>query len=167
METFSCVETHVKKPHTQLTCVTCNLLAKTSELTCIYAVSTSTRMHATALGKAYNFTCRMQSNYLQSPGEFTRGMIVLPAIAGILPVIARISASNCGWFAAKLYVFCTQENAIFHASGGRCCLSSSCKITSKRRAMLKETYMRLQSFPVYSARGACHVDARVFTCLFI
>ena len=65
---------HVKRPHTQLTCVTCNLPVKTGKFTRVYAASTSRRIHANylqrhviLLGYSGNFTsnfkCRTKANF--------------------------------------------------------------------------------------------------------
>ena len=40
---------HVKRPHTQFTCVTCSLSVKTGKFTRVYAANTSHRIHANCL----------------------------------------------------------------------------------------------------------------------
>ena len=66
---------HVKRPHTQFTCVTCSLPVKTGEFTRGYAASTSRRLHASYLQphvilpehNGYfrgNFTCGTHANLL-------------------------------------------------------------------------------------------------------
>ena len=76
---FTCKMTHVKKPHTQFTCVTCSLPVETGKFTYFYAASTSRRIHAIARNKARRLRvtspagCRL--TYLHFVGEFTRGVI--------------------------------------------------------------------------------------------
>ena len=79
--------------YVQLTC-------KTGKFTCIYAASTSRRIHASARNKArklrVNSPAVCKLTYLQFASEFTRGVIaVLAAIAGIF-------ANNCGWFGQQI-----------------------------------------------------------------
>ena len=45
---------HVKKPHTQFTCVTCSLPVATGEFTRVYVASTSHRIHANCLQRRVN-----------------------------------------------------------------------------------------------------------------
>ena len=59
----------IKRPHTQFTCVTCSLLVKTGNFTCVYAASTSRRnLHMHVILPEYsryftvNFTCGTHAN---------------------------------------------------------------------------------------------------------
>ena len=116
---FTFGETHVKRPHTQFTCVTCSLRVKTGKLTCSYAASTSRGIHAIARYRTRKSrvtspaACRL--TYLQFAGEFTRSVIAdclqlqvfLGAIAGILPVIVRVLLSTILMFLpATCMYFC-------------------------------------------------------------
>ena len=62
--------------------------------------------------------------------------------------------------------FCLQKQEILHASRGQICTSSACKITCKMPVVFRYIYMRLQAIRVYSARGACRLNAGKFTCFY-
>ena len=122
-------KTHVKRPHTQFTCVTCSLPVKTSTLTCFYAASTSRRVHAIAGNRARKLRvvpsagCRL--TYLQFLGEFTQTVIVdCQQLQGILCATASILACDCACFFAcvssyfwlRLVGIFTYKSSVFHAN---------------------------------------------------
>ena len=91
---FKCGETHIKRPHTQCTCVTCGFSVKTSKFSGNYAASPWITIHATACNKACKLKVTSRAGcsltYLQL-------QVFLPAISGTFPC-------DCGCFACKLRV---------------------------------------------------------------
>ena len=69
LEIYTVKLARVKRPHTQLTCVTCSLPGKTGKFTCAYAASTSRRIHANYLRPRVNLS--KHSGYFTS--NFTCG----------------------------------------------------------------------------------------------
>ena len=93
-------ELHVKRPHTQFTCVTFSLNVKTGKFTRVYAANTSRRIHANCLQPQLNlpeyngyftsnftcgthkffpdycaiFTCFCRQNYMQLGGKNIRNL---------------------------------------------------------------------------------------------
>ena len=70
---ISTCASQLKRPHTQITCVTCSLPVKTGKITRVYAARTSRRIHANCLQphislpehNGYftgNFTCRAHAS---------------------------------------------------------------------------------------------------------
>ena len=98
--------------------------------------STSRGIHEIALKKASKLQvtslagCRL--TYLQFAGEFTRGVIadclqlqvILCGIAVVFTCDSSVLPANCRYFRL-------QKQAILHASRGRICISSECKIPVK------------------------------------
>ena len=121
--------THVKRLHTQLTCVTCSVPVKTGSYTYFSATSSSRRIHAIAFNKARKLPvtslARCKLTYLQFAGEFTRVVIAdcLP-LQVFLPAFAGIFTSDCGYS-------CLQEQAILDARRVKFCMSSASKIAGK------------------------------------
>ena len=105
-ENFTSGATLVNKTHTQFTCVTRSLPVKTVNFNCIYAASTSRKIHATARHKATKLQVTSRSgcklNYMKFPGEITSGVIA------VLLTIAANFANNYGCFARKLSIFLLQ-----------------------------------------------------------
>ena len=78
---FTC-SSQVKRPHTQVTCVTCSLPVKTVKFTCVEAASSSRRIHANCLQAHVNlpeyhghftgnFTCGTHAKLPASEGKNT------------------------------------------------------------------------------------------------
>ena len=81
--------------------------------------------------------------------------------------LAGIVTCDSSVFACKLHVFLPAEAGNFACySRGQICMSSTCKITCKMHVIFRYIYMRLQAIRVYSARGACRLDAGKFTCFY-
>ena len=140
---LTCGKTHIKRRHTQFTCVTCSLPVITGNFTCFYAASTSRRIYALALNKARELQvtssagCRL--TYVQFAGEFSRGVIAdFLQLQVILFAIAGIFACDCGgifacvwrifslatlvFLPANCIYFCLQKQAVLHASRGQICM---------------------------------------------
>ena len=120
---------HIKQPHTQFSCVTCNLLEKQVKSPAS-TLSPSRRIHAIARNKARKLRVTslagLRLSYLQFAGEFTSGVIAdYPQLRVFLPEIASV-------FACKWMYFYLQKHATLQASHGQICLSSACKITCKK-----------------------------------
>ena len=104
--------TLVKRPHRQFTYVTCSVPVKTVKFTCIYAASTSCRIHATAPCKACKLRVTspagFKQTYLQLTWEVTCGvMAVLSAITGIFGCnFGCFCQQNACSFASKVRQFC-------------------------------------------------------------
>ena len=108
---FTREATHVKRPHTIFTRVTCIVLVKTVKFTCFYAASTSRRIHATAPSEARKLRltstagCRLV--YLQFAGEFTLGVMAdCQQLRVFLFTNAGIFVCNCGFFSCDCRCFC-------------------------------------------------------------
>ena len=91
-----------KKPHTQFNCV---FMQFTCKFTCIYAASTSCRIHVTESNKAPKLrvtsSARCRLTYLQFACEFNRGVI-----AHCLLAIACFFGCDFGCFCLQIaYVF--------------------------------------------------------------
>ena len=105
----------VKRPHTQFTCVTCNLPVKTGKFTRVYPASASRRLHANCLQPHVNlpehkgyftgdFIC---GTYANLPATGMQNCLLLqtkiPALAGKntcqtqakVPAIAGKDTCNC------------------------------------------------------------------------
>ena len=67
--------THLKRPRTQITCVTCISTVKTDKFTCFYAASTSRRIHAIARKLRETLPAGCSLTCLQFAGEFIRGVV--------------------------------------------------------------------------------------------
>ena len=87
--------THVKRPPTQFTVVTCSLHAKTGKFTCLYVASISYRIHATAPVEVRNLRVTSHAGrkltYLHFACEFTRDVIACKITCKI-PLIRLCSA---------------------------------------------------------------------------
>ena len=123
---FTWGKTHVKKPHTQCTCVTCSLPVKTGKVTCFYAAITSRRIDAIARNKARKLRvtspagCR--PTYLQFAGKFTRVVIadclllqvIFFAVESIFACdSAGILACVCSYFWLRLVGIFTCNSSVF------------------------------------------------------
>ena len=109
----------LKKPHTQFTCDTCNLLVKTDKYTCFYAASTSRRLLAIALHKTRKLQVTSPAGcmltFLQFAGEFTGGAIAdCLQLQVILCGISSIFACDCaGVFSCVCSYFCLRLAGLF------------------------------------------------------
>ena len=98
---------HVKRPHTQFTSVTCSLHVKTGKLVRVYAASTSRRTHANCLHPHVNlpeynghftgnFTCRTHVNLLATGMQ---NCLLLqeknPQLQAVIRANAGKNAYNC------------------------------------------------------------------------
>ena len=105
---------HVERPHTQFTCVTCSLPVKRDKFTCVYAASTSRRIHANCLQLHVNLlehsgylTEKIHAELMQSRPRLAyknacsrrqkhpHSQAKTPAIAGKKRAIAVKNARNC------------------------------------------------------------------------
>ena len=87
----------VKRPDTQFTCFTCSLPVKTGKFTCVYAASTSRRIHANCLQPHVNLP--EQNGCLT--GNFT---------CGIHAKFPAKSMRNCPILQVKIHEICRQKH---------------------------------------------------------
>ena len=134
-----------------------SLRVETGKFSCFYAASTSRKIHAIIRNKSQKLKvtspagCRL--TYLQFSVEYTRNVV---ADCLQLPVFLLVIAGIFGWFCGYFYLrflvflpancmhFLLQKQAILHASRGRICISSECKITCKMPSKFRYFYTRLQ-----------------------
>ena len=94
---------HAKRPHMQFVYVTCSLPVKTVKFTCIYAASTSRRIHTPTGKKARKVwvtsPAEINLTYLRFEADFNRCVIA------ILSAIVGTFNWNCGYFCLQLRVF--------------------------------------------------------------
>ena len=90
---------HLKRPHTQFTCVTCSLLRKTRKFTLVYATSTSHRMHANCLQPCLSLP--ESSGYFT--GKFTCGTHANLPATGL---------QDCLLLQATIHAICRQKRLL-------------------------------------------------------
>ena len=97
------VATHVKRPHKQITRVTCIRPVKRSKFTCFFAASTSHSVHATAHIEARKVRVTSPAGcgqtYLHFEVEFNSGVVAncLPTLV-FLAAFGGSFACNCGYY---------------------------------------------------------------------
>ena len=95
---FTC-SSQVKRPHTQLTCVTCSLPVKTDKFTCIEEASTSRRIHANFLLAHVNLP--------EYHGHFTGNFT-----CGTHPNLPATSMQNCQFLQVKIHALSGKNTRI-------------------------------------------------------
>ena len=131
------------------------LLVKTGKYTCIYAASTSRRIHATARNKARKLRitshagCRL--TYLQFESDFTRGVIAdCLKLLVFLPAVAGNFVCNCGYFCLQIEcIFACKTRQFYVPVAGKFAWVSLVSLPVK--------------YPVYSGKFTC--GCRRFACL--
>ena len=93
---FTC-SSQVKRPHTQFTCVTCSSAVKTGKFTCVYAASTSRRIHANCLQPHVN---------LPEYNEYFTGNFT----CGIHANLPTTSKQKCLLLQANMHAICRQKH---------------------------------------------------------
>ena len=127
----------MKKPYTHFTCVTCGLSVKTRKFTCIYAVSPSRRVYATACIKAGMLKVSSPAGcsliYLQL-------RVCLPAIASILLAFLAIFACFIWVFSLEIRVFLPANCKCFVWKSRQFCMLVASKFACVSHAKLFVRY---------------------------